>query len=90
METPEIKKLLIMNFVVMFLILFSLVFRNEREITEFDVQVAASASYTVGVDDGINAVYEYGKGMGWFVDTTNIYFNSVNIADSTVYKENLK
>jgi len=91
MENKEIKILLIMNLVFMFLIMMAVVFGGKKEINDWDLTYTASASYVEGVDDGMKVMYEYIKKKNMFKDTT--YFNNeefMNIADSTIYKSNLK
>ena len=92
MENKKINKSLILNFILIFFILIAVVFGRKKEINDWDLKYTASASYTLGVDEGMKAFYEYSKKNNLFKDTA-IYFDNerfTNIADSTIYKSNLK
>jgi len=90
MDSQELKKLFILNLFGIVLILFALIFRDKEEITPEDLSYAEAYGYVKGVDDGMKAFYEYGIENKLFNDLAFDDERFVNIADSTVYKFNLK
>lgn len=90
MNNRELKGLFILNLIGIVLILFALIFRDKKEITDQDLRYAEAYGYVTGVDDGMKAFYEYGIENNIFGDLGFDDERFVNIADSTVYKFNLK
>jgi len=87
MDKIELKKLLILNAIGIFLILLALLFHKNTEAESFELQRAESVGYAEGVSAGVKAMYEYSKKNMLFKDS--LYFDEerfMNIEDSTVYK----